>query len=109
MAGANLYRVKLVLDTGVPCECGAIEHNGELWLVPNWVPHPDKGYTAPERMIPLARFEYQTIGHPEELNLLITGKVPSTLFFGPIPSTMRQLFGVLERPDIRFRTGGTLN
>lgn len=109
MADTKLYRVRLVLDTGVPGECGAIEYDGALWLVPKWVPHPEAGYTTPERMIPLAKFEYQTIGRPEELNLLITGKVPSTLFFGPIPSTMRQLFGVLERPDIRFRTGGTLN
>lgn len=109
MADTKLYRVKLVLDTGVPGECGAIEHDGALWLVPNWVPHPDKGYTTPERMIPLAKFGYQVIGRPEELNLLIAGQVPSTLLLGPIPSHMRVLFGVLERPDIRFRTGGTLN
>jgi hypothetical protein len=109
MADTKLYRVRLILDTGVPGDCAAIEHDGALWLVPAWLPFPDEGYTKPERMIPLAKFDYRATGRPEELNLLITDQVPSTLLFGPISSSMRQLFGVLERPDIKLRTGGTLN
>lgn len=107
MADTKLYRVRLMLDSGVASECAAIEHDGALWLVPAWIPFPDEGYTKPERMIPLAQFQPKVLGNPEDLNLAIDAPLPSTLFAGSASSSMCRRYGVLDRPDVKLRAGGT--
>src|ERR1700739_3963138 len=66
MADTRALRVIVGFDSGEVGQCGAIEHDGAVWLVPKWLPFPEQGYTQPERMIRLDQFRYQTIQQPAD-------------------------------------------
>ena len=87
--------------------CGAVEHEGEFWLVPNWIPFPSEGYAMPERMIQLKRFQHQLHESPNgDLDAMIGSPIPRALIDGPLSPELIARFGVLVRPEIKFRTGG---
>ena len=83
-------------------QCSAIEHEGEVWLVPNWIPLPSKGYTAPERMIPLRQFRHQLFENRYG-DLLLNIELPRALIDGPLSPELKAQFGVRERPQLKFR------
>jgi hypothetical protein len=76
-------------------QCGAIDYEGEIWIVPEWLPAPDEGFARPERIVLLRQF-HATINVP----------VPKALFVGPIPPEIKARYVVVERPNIWARTGG---
>jgi hypothetical protein len=82
-------------------QCSAIEHEGEVWLVPNWLPSPTEGYAIPERMIPLRRFRHH-IFESRSGDLLINIPVPRVLIDGPLSPELTAQFDVLEPPQLKF-------
>jgi hypothetical protein len=108
---AKLLKVLIALE-GEPriFECAAIEHDGAVWLIPRWLPMPDEGYAMPERLIRLDQFAHQKLGQPgDPADFAINVPIPKALFEGPISSELKAQFVVLDRPDIRLRTGGALH
>ena len=64
----------------------------------------------PERLIRLDQFAHQKLGEPgAPADYAINIPVPNALFEGPISPELKAQFVVLDRPDIRIRTGGTLH
>ena len=92
-------------------ECSAIEHEGALWLVPRWLPTQGDGYAMPERLIRFDQFAYQTLAKPRDpADYAINVPIPKDdLFEGPISPQLKAQFVVLDRPNIRHRTGSTLH
>jgi hypothetical protein len=89
----------------------AIEHEGRMWLVPTWLPFPGEGYTKPERMIPIDQFQHQLIeaGNGDQ-TVMINVPLPRSLFDGLLSPELKARFGVLERPEAKFRMApGSLN
>ena len=82
-------------------QCSAIEHEGEVWLVPNWIPSPAEGYAIPERMIPLRRFRHQMFENRSG-DLLINIPVPRAVIDGPLSPELKAQFGVREGPQLKF-------
>jgi hypothetical protein len=83
-------------------QCNAIEHEGEVWLVPNWIPSPAEGYAIPERMIPLRRFRHQMFENRSG-DLLINIPVPRALIDGPLSPELKSSIGVRD-PQLKFRS-----
>ena len=111
MAEVKLLKVMMALE-GDPAifECPAIEYEGAVWLVPRWLLMPEDGYAIPERLIRLDQFAHQKLGEPgAPADYAINIPVPNALFEGPISPELKAQFVVLDRPDIRIRTGGTLH
>jgi hypothetical protein len=109
MTSSNFFRVNLLFDSGERIECGAIEHEGAIWLVPKWIGMPDEGYAKPERMIRLDQFAHQKLGPPHP-DFFVNDPIPRALFeSGRLSPELQKRFVVLDRPDLRFQTGGKLN
>jgi hypothetical protein len=111
----RFFKVIARLEDGTVAVCTAVEHQGQIWIVPNWIvpkwmPLPDKGYATPERMILLAQFRHERSDPPEDGPDLLDGAdfrlldpIPRALFDGALSSALREKFVVLEQADLRFR------
>jgi hypothetical protein len=111
MAAERILKVMLSVE-GEPniFDCAAIEHEGAVWLVPRWLPTQDDGYAMPERLIRVDQFAHQTLGKPgDPADYAINVRVPKALFEGSISPELKADFVVLDRPEIRRRTGSTLH
>ena len=87
--------------------CAAIRHEGEIWLVPDWIRSPRGRSAKPLRMIPLSKFPHKAFPQtPEAIaDYGIDGVVPKALFDLHISDILAGGFGVRERPDLRVQMG----
>ena len=112
MANDKLLKVMMSLE-GEPriFECSAIEHEGAFWLVPRWVLlAEDEGYAMPERLIRLDQFAHKKLDQPgDPADFTINVPVPRKLFEGPVSRELQEQFVVLDRPNVKVRTGGALH
>jgi len=107
MADTKALKVIVGFENGEMGHCGAIEHDGAVWLVPKWLPFSEQGYTKPERMIRLDQFRHQAIQQPADADYGINDPLPKSLFFGELSEKLTKNYVVLVRPDLKFRMGGT--
>jgi hypothetical protein len=87
--------------------CAAMRHEGEIWLVPDWIRSPRGRSAKPLRMIPLSKFPHKKFPRTSEAfaDYAIDGVVPKGLFDRHIPPVLSAAFGVLERPAVRVQMG----
>jgi hypothetical protein len=80
--------------------CDTIEHEGQFWLVPEWIPRPAGGKPRPARLIRPAAdpFLPAPLGHPADFRL--ERSIPKGVFAGRIPPQGEDEILVLEAPDI---------
>jgi hypothetical protein len=100
---------------GIGSTIDGIEYEGAIWLVPEWLPFPSEGYTKPTRMVRLDQFRFQRFDPPATgpgplagADFAVNDPLPKALFLGELTPQLKKQFVVLDRPDIRFRIGGTL-
>jgi hypothetical protein len=116
MADSLTFKVIVGFEDGVMAECGAVEYQGAIWLVPKWLPHHTEGYATPERMIRLDQFRHQRFDPPATgpgpfagADFAVNDPLPKTLFHGELSSQLKARYVVLERPDAKFQVGGVLH
>jgi hypothetical protein len=64
----RLLRVALYKEGNGPMEiCAAISHEGEIWLVPDWIRSPRGRSAKPLRMIPLSKFPHKVFRKLQKL------------------------------------------
>ncbi len=78
--------------------CDTIEYEGKLWLVPEWLDNPSKGYSMPARIICLT-FLPHTHGFSED-EFVLQNPIPKSVFDGHIPLELRNSYIVIENPEI---------
>ncbi|WP_169731733.1 hypothetical protein [Sphingomonas jaspsi] len=85
------------------CEMDVIEHDGEHWLVPEWLQHTKEGWMTPIRIIRLIGLQHQrgTVWG----DFLVNDPIPEAVIEGRLPKGPSR-YTVVERPDIRVPTGG---
>lgn len=79
--------------------CDIIEHDGMLWLVPEWRDNPAEGWTMPQRIVLALAFGLQETAQQNH-QYLLQMPVPEALLEGGPPESAGQK--VIEMPDIRF-------
>jgi hypothetical protein len=81
-----------------------VEHEGKLWLVPQWLYPPSKEWREPARLICISNLGFQDMRHmvnrPADFYLPVP--LPKILF-DPIPQLAAEQYIVVEHPHIRFR------
>jgi len=107
------YKVVIGFENGAMGQCGAVEYQGAIWLVPKWLPFSNEGYAKPERMIRLDQFRFRKFDPPATVpalfagaNFAINDALPRALFDGEISQELKDKYVVLEKPNVKFRVGG---
>jgi hypothetical protein len=104
----RLLKVALYKEGDATMEiCAAIRHEGEIWLVPDWIRSPRGRSAKPLRMIPLSKFRHKVFPQTSEAfaDYGIDGLVPKALFDLQVSAPLSPAFGVLERPDVKIPMG----
>jgi hypothetical protein len=114
MADSRVFKVIIGFEDGTVGDCPAYEYQGAIWLVPKWLPFPNEGYTKPERMIRLDQFQYQQFDPPPPApgpfagaDFAINDPLPKALLNGELTPELKNKYVVLDRPNAKFRVGGT--
>jgi hypothetical protein len=74
------------LSDGMVITCDGINHEGKLWLVPQWLEHPTEPIAIPERIIRFDCFQHQANlkGGLDYQNIQLP--IPESALLGPMPS-----------------------
>ena len=93
-----------LLKTLVPFDDGiylvdTIEYEGGLWLVPEWIAgKPSKGYSRPARIIRITFL--QRSGPFGKADHVLKDPLPKGVFEGHVPTELKDVYVVIENPDI---------
>lgn len=88
-------------DDGAIYKIDTIEHEGVLWLVPEWVLVRDPEGQEPARAIRLTGLEFEEISH-SEANYLVKHSIPKSVLFGPgLPEASSGFVVVVRQHDDR--------
>ncbi len=102
-----VLKARFIVDLGVMKQyghCDVVEHNGEHWLVPQWVNDPTARVRRPARMVSLKFIPHETVRG--EYQFLIIDPLPKWLLDGsPGPRDERKRFAILNYPEIEFPLG----
>jgi hypothetical protein len=104
----RLLRVALYKEGDATMEiCAAIRHEGEIWLIADWIISPRGRSAKPLRSIPLSKFPHKVFSQSSEAftDYGIDGLVPRALFDHQVSAPLSPAFGVLERPDLKIPMG----
>lgn len=115
MPDTKLYKVIVMID-GVASAIAGVDFEGAIWLVPNWLPFQSEGYTKPTRMVRLDQFQSRRFVPPATgpgpfagADYAVSDPLPKELFVGELTPQLEKQYVVLDRPDVKFRTGGSIN
>jgi hypothetical protein len=91
--------------------CDTIEHEGYLWLVPEWCSQTRPGVMWPRRIIRLSGLPYQTMSGEGfgGANFLLNAPIPKGILDGTIPSERAAPYVVQDLPPIERPNDGTLH
>jgi hypothetical protein len=78
----------------------AIEHEGKLWLVPEWIRTPDGKQQAPVRIVHVIETTRRPAPAGYQADFYLTDPIPRAVFAGQIPPPLEQHFLVEEEPSI---------
>ncbi len=85
-------------------QCDTIEHEGQLWLVPEWLQCLEEGWMTPARIIRLTGLKFQTTPDGKFGDYVLNEPIPKSVLQGA--SAQSGKYEDVERPDIRVSTGG---
>jgi hypothetical protein len=87
----------LISDGSNMGECDAIEYEGGLWLVPQWLEAPFEGYKIPARII-----RFDTLKHHKNKFLNFDFQLQHTIPQAVLDGQTSAGYEIREKPDIRF-------
>jgi len=95
-------------DDGSLSAYDTVEHEGRLWLVPEWLEVPTQGMTVPTRIIGLDMSLFQKPSPKYPVDYFLSCPVPKAVFDGQISKQLEGKVVVIERPDIKIPAAGGL-
>src|ERR1700722_19089659 len=98
----RVMKTAIPRDDGSPLICDSIQHDGKLWLVPEWLEEASKPYSKPVRMIGLSGLQYRSMPMGSEADFVLDYPVPQEVMRGSVQGDQAAPFVVLERPDVRI-------
>lgn len=99
----------VVFKTFVPLEDGVyemdtIEHEGQMWLVPEWIDIPRKGWSRPARIVCLSLLPHSVMGPQFRCRYAVQNPIPKSVLNGQIQPQLASQYVVVENPEIEAET-----
>lgn len=93
-------------EEGEIIRCDTIEHEGALWLVPEWLRSNSGGSLLPARIIRISEHPHQRIESGEPADFVLNGPVPKGLLYDRSLPPEAGAYVVIEYPDIECGSPG---
>jgi hypothetical protein len=99
----SVYKALLAIEgeNGI-YECEAIEHEGQNWLVPQWLENPAEGWRTPERLVSLTGIPHQPPDPPGLPHFVVNEPIPKSVLDDPGPLPPGSKYVVRHWPGVRF-------
>jgi hypothetical protein len=96
----KIYKATVIVAADVhrTCRMDVIEHDGEFWLVPEWLDNQVRRLTKPLRIVSLRTLPHQRGNARPEF--VVNDPVPKYVFDGRIPPEEAGKYVVIEDPEI---------
>jgi hypothetical protein len=101
---AKIFKTAVPSDNGTIHTIDTIEHEGKLWLVPQWLDKPKEGLSRPARIIRIDSLPHETSSGVHQF--VLANYMPKAVLDGEIPPELESQYEVVELPEIVIRTGG---
>lgn len=99
----KILKVGIGSETGAIYQCDAIEHEGKLWLVPEWLDVPAQGVTKPRRIIRMDTLRHQPMSNPAYgMDYILNDCMPTAVLDGTAPPEQARQYEIVELPEIEI-------
>lgn len=78
------------------------EHEGALWLAPEWIEYPEQGWMRPVRIVSLATVEHQHFPDASDYQVVVNNGLPKDMMPPAAPLETAKLTLVVDLPEIWF-------
>jgi hypothetical protein len=96
----KILKVLVGLDDGTIVKVDAIEYEGGLWLVPQWLDVPAQRVTKPARLIRMDVLQHQRMPPTYKADFVLNAGMPKALFDCSAPLKSALGYEVRELPEI---------
>lgn len=97
-------------DDGTIYTCDTIEHEGKLWLVPQWLDVPAKGVSKPRRIVRMDSLAHQPMTNPAYgMDYILNDYMPKAVLDGTAPPEQASQYEIVELPEIEIPMRPRLN
>lgn len=94
----KIFKTMITFPDGI-YTIDTIEHEGELWLVPEWIDGtPSEGYSMPVRIIRIPLLH--EAGPDVSADYIVSYPLPKDVLDGAIPMELAHVCDVIESPQI---------
>lgn len=99
----KVFKTGIPSDGGMIHKCDTIEHEGKLWLVPEWLDVPAQGVRKPRRMIRMDLLAHQKMKNPAyKLDYILNDYMPIAVLEGTAPPEQASQYEIVELPEIKI-------
>jgi hypothetical protein len=99
----RILKTAIPRDDGSQRVCDTIQHDGKLWLAPEWLEDPSRPYSKPARLIGLSGLDYRSMPLRGDVDFVMEHAVPEAVLRGEVQGDAAAPFIIVERPDIRIQ------
>jgi hypothetical protein len=98
-----------VFKTAIPRDdqhffvCDTIQHDGKLWLAPEWLEEPTRPYSKPARLIGMSGLKYRSVPLRGDVDFVVEEPLPEAVLSGRVRAPEADPFVIIEAPDIRIQ------
>jgi hypothetical protein len=98
----RVFKTAIPRRDGTNLVCDTIQHEGKLWLAPEWVQDASKPYSKPARLIGMTGLKYRSMPMRSGVDFVMEDAVPEEVLSGCIQGRQATPFLILEGPDVRI-------
>ena len=98
----RVFKTAIPRGDGSNLVCDTIQHDGKLWLAPEWLEEASKAYSKPARLIGMSGLRYRSMPMRSEVDFVMENPVPEEVLHGRVQGQQAAPFVVLEHPDVRI-------
>ena len=99
----RVFRTAIPREDGSLRICDTIQHDGTLWLAPDWLEDASKPYSKPARLIGMSGLKYRSMPLQGEVDFVVEDNIPAAVLEGRARGEQAAPFVILERPDVRIQ------
>ncbi len=98
---ADIMIAMVIMGPGIN-RMEAFEHEGVLWLAPQWIEFPRQGWMRPARIVSLEAIAHQYMPNASDYQVVVNTRLPEDMAPPAAPLKTAEMALVVDLPEIWF-------
>lgn len=97
----NILQALVIIESnGDLVYVDAIEYEGGIWLVPNWLENISEKTSSPQRIIRMDTLAHQVMEPGHDHQFVVNTPIPEYMFDDQLPRKIDPIFEIIENPPL---------